>query len=183
MKKLILSIVFIITVISVITLLVTNNNNQNFLEKEGLDGLTTVQMVEKLEAKTIDPNNYNASITATQLSIYTSIKTYTFDVPDDLFYLSIAPYINQTHPCGTHSLVTCRGELKNTTFYVLIKDELDNIIFDQEITSGSNGFAGLWLPRNMTGTIYVEYNNFSATTDIETYDSSNTCLTTLKLNS
>ncbi len=181
MRKLILSIVLIIAVISAITLLVTNNSNKTFLEKEGLEGLTTVQMVEKLEAKTIDPNNYNASITATQLSIYTSVKTYTFDVPDDLFYLSIAPYINQTHPCGTHSLVTCRGELKNTTFYVLIKDDLDNIIVDQVVTSENNGFAGLWLPRNMTGTIYVEYNNFSATSEIETFNDSNTCLTTLKL--
>ena len=183
MRKLIFTIALIITVVSVITLIVTNNNNKTFLEKEGLDGLTTVEMVNKLEAKTLDPNNYNASITATELNIFTSIKTYTFDVPDDLFYLSFAPYINQTHPCGTHSLVTCRGELKNTTFYVLIKDDLNEIIFDQAVTTGSNGFAGIWLPRNMTGTIYVEYNQFSATTQIETYESSNTCLTTLKLTS
>ncbi|MDO9629288.1 MAG: CueP family metal-binding protein [Acholeplasmataceae bacterium] len=170
-----------IATISLIAILIINYNNQSFLEKEGLEGLTTVQMVEKLEAKTIDPNKFNASITATTLSIITQVKTYTYDVPSDLFYLSIAPYLNQTHPCGTHSLVTCRGELKNKSFDVLIKDDQGTVIFDQTVSSGSNGFAGIWLPRNMEGTIYVEYGDYSATTDIQTYNDSNTCLTTMKL--
>lgn len=166
---------------SVIILGILSNHNETFLEKEGLDGLTTIQMVEKLEAKTIDPNNYNSSITATELIIFTNEFTYRFDIPDYLFYLSIAPYINQTHPCSTHSLVTCRGELKNTKFNVVVKDDLENIIFEQEVTTGSNGFAGIWLPRNITGTIVVEYDNFSATSKIETFNQSKTCLTTLKL--
>ena len=181
MRKHIIIIVTVVVTISLITFLIINANNQTFLEKEGLDGLSTDQMVEKLEAKTIDPNRFNASITASLLTIMTKDAVYTFDVPDDLFYLSIAPYLSQTHPCGTHSLVTCRGELKNKSFYILVKDDEGNTIYDQTVKSGSNGFAGIWLPRNIKGTIYVEYENYNAMTEIETYDNSNTCLTTMKL--
>ena len=104
------------------------------------------------------------------------------ELPNGKFYLSFAPYVNQTHPCANHNLVTCRGELKNKSFEVKIVDSQTNtVIIEKTIISSSNGFAGIWLPINKRYQITVSYENFSATDEVSTFTTSNTCLTTLKL--
>jgi len=103
------------------------------------------------------------------------------DIPEDKFYLSFAPYIDNTHTCGTHNLVTCRGELKNESFNVLIEDSNGNIIVDQVMTSFDSGFIGIWLPDDMDLSITVSQDGLEATKSISTYEYSDTCLTTLQL--
>ncbi|EIL4350317.1 CueP family metal-binding protein, partial [Salmonella enterica] len=44
-----------------------------------------------------------------------------------------------------------------------------------------NGFIGIWLPRNMEGTLEVSYNGKTASHAIATRDDSQTCLTELPL--
>ncbi|WP_207233972.1 CueP family metal-binding protein, partial [Salmonella enterica] len=44
-----------------------------------------------------------------------------------------------------------------------------------------NGFIGVWLPRNMEGTLEVSYNGKTASHAIATKDDSQTCLTELPL--
>jgi len=102
-------------------------------------------------------------------------------LPEDKFYLSFAPYITQTHPCGTHSLSSCQGELVNQTVNVIITDGKGNVIINSDMTTMENGFVGVWLPRNMNATVEVLYNGLTAQTAFTTFSESNTCLTTLPL--
>ena len=51
----------------------------------------------------------------------------------------------------------------------------------KKMTSHANGFVGIWLPRDIEGTIEVTYQGKKATAPIATHTSSQTCLTTLPL--
>ncbi|MDF2700696.1 MAG: hypothetical protein K0Q49_2259 [Haloplasmataceae bacterium] len=152
-----------------------------FLEKYELNDQSVEQIVAKLEHSTNEDPSLYAAIKSSKLILGDDDNEFSLNVPNDKFYLSLAPYINTTHPCGNHNLITCRGELKNQTMNILIKDSRGKVIIDDDYTSYSNGFIGVWLPKNISGTITVTYNGLSATTDISTNSNSNTCLTTMKL--
>lgn len=154
---------------------------QTFLAQNGLAGKSTTQMVEYInQLKQDRPLNFSAAITPTQLNLSDGSEGYSFPLKDK-FYLSFAPYINQTHPCFNHNLSSCTGELIDTPFKVTIRDQAGKVILDQTLTSYQNGFIGVWLPRNITGTINVTYNGLSAATPFATASDSRTCLTNVKL--
>src|SRR5690625_4785552 len=61
--------------------------------------------------------NQSASITSKQLIVTDSDdKELVYDFPEEEFFVSIAPFINETHPCENHSLTGCQGELVNQDF-------------------------------------------------------------------
>ncbi|PKL01334.1 MAG: hypothetical protein CVV56_01670 [Tenericutes bacterium HGW-Tenericutes-1] len=180
MKKVIIPIALIVIIGSLLTYFLKNNSNK-ILSEYDLLGLSVTEMVDSLEAQTIDRDEMVASISATELTISTEDSVLKYSIPDDLFYLSFAPYITKTHPCGTHNLVTCRGELKNQSFDILIVDQIGNVLVDDTLISHDNGFVGVWLPRDIQGTIYITYGQWSVTKSIQTFDDSFTCLTDLLL--
>ena len=180
MKRIIIPFVIFVVVGGLIAYFFTRNSNK-ILSQYGLLGLSATDMVESLEAQTINRDEMVASISATQLTISTEDTVLTYPIPDDLFYLSLAPYITKTHPCGTHNLVTCRGELKNQSFDVLIIDQEGNEWVNDTLSSHDNGFIGVWLPRGIQVVITVTYGQWSVTKSIETFDNSNTCLADLLL--
>lgn len=154
---------------------------QDFLAQNGLSGKSTHQLVDYINQMDHDkPMNFSAGITSTELRLTDGKKTFTYPVGDK-FYLSFAPYIHQTHPCFNHNLTSCRGELSNTAFNVHITDPTGKVIVAKTLISYQNGFIGVWLPRNITGTITVSYNGLSASAPITTGLDSQTCLTGLKL--
>ena len=63
-----------------------------------------------------------ASITGSELIIGEEQKER-HELPEDEFFVSIAPFINYTHPCGVHSLTGCEGELASKEMDVRITDE------------------------------------------------------------
>ncbi len=152
-----------------------------FLEKHHLNGLSFEEMVEYLDNNIDEKTGFKAAINGKTLMLSDSNNQFTYELPKNKFYLSIAPYINDTHPCSNHNLVTCRGELVNKTISVLVTDTSGKVIVDDEYTSGDNGFFGIWLPKNMKGNISVTYQGKTASAAITTYADSNTCLTTLEL--
>jgi hypothetical protein len=162
-------------------LLWNRNHRQDLLTQSGLAGLSTEEMVDRLEASLDEPSILKASINATDLILNLQGDTMTFPLSKDLFYLSVAPYVQQTHLCGNHNLITCRGELKSQTFLVEVRNEEGILIVSQEMTSHDNGFIGIWLPRDLNGTLTITQNGLSATTDLRTSVTSNTCQTTLEL--
>ena len=182
-KKVLIGLSIFIAFIGVIAYLVGSSTNQDdFLAKYDLDGLTVKEIVALLENELNEPANFSAAITGTKLFLGDSQQQVELELPNGQFYLSFAPYVNQTHPCANHNLVTCRGELKNKSFEVKIVDSQTNtVIIERTIISSSNGFAGIWLPENKRFLITVSYENLTATEEISTFTSSNTCLTTLKL--
>jgi hypothetical protein len=139
--------------------------------------------VQKLDNTTSDPSGLRASITSDYLILSDDSGEVRVTLPKDKFYLSFAPYISQTHPCGTHSLTTCQGELVNQEIHAVITDKEGKEIVNSDLTTMANGFVGVWLPRNIDGTVRVSFDGKVAQTQISTYAGSNTCLTTaLQLN-
>ncbi|MCW3791502.1 CueP family metal-binding protein [Paenibacillus sp. LS1] len=125
----------------------------------------------------------SASINAKELIVTDQDKkTTTYDLPEKEFFLSIAPYVDQTHPCAIHSLTGCQGELSNEEFNVTIHDSEGNTLMkDSVIKSGANGFMDLWVPRDRTYLIRILHDGKVAETQLSTYDNDDTCITTMQL--
>lgn len=178
-------IVFFIIFLAIgaIILIGTNSaKDQDFLSRYNLDDMSVKEIVSHLENKLDEPEQFNAGITGTTLILSDLKEQIELALPNGLFYLSFAPYINQTHPCANHNLVTCRGEMKNQSFQIQVVDSMTNeIIMDEMLTTKSNGFSGIWLPKDRNFQLTVTYGTLSATTQVSTSSVSNTCLTTLKL--
>lgn len=139
------------------------------------------KMVEDISTRKVTPES--ASINATQLIVTDKgNQTTTYDLPENEFFLSIAPYVEQTHPCAIHSLTGCQGEMENKKFMVTIHDSEGNTLMkDAEIKSGSNGFMDFWLPRDKSYLIRVVHDGKLAETQLSTYEEDNTCITTMQL--
>lgn len=126
--------------------------------------------------------NHSASITSTELVVTDgNEKKFTYDLPDEEFFVSIAPFVNSTHPCAIHSLTGCQGELANKDFQVYIEDTEGNVVIDDTLQSLSNGFIDLWLPRDKTYRITITYDGKVAESEFSTFEGDNTCITTLQL--
>ncbi len=183
MKKMIVIIASVISIGIIFSIYIVFNKGQKdqFLKENGLGHMSVQQMVEFLDETTNEKDGFYAAVNGSELIIGDENKEYTYPISKDKFYLSFAPYIENTHPCGNHNLVTCRGELDNKKINVLIEDINGNVLIDDEYISMDNGFIGVWLPKNQTLNITVTYNGLSATETIYTTRESNTCLTTLQL--
>jgi type II secretory pathway pseudopilin PulG len=123
-----------------------------------------------------------ASITSKQLIVNEGeADSLTYDLPENEFFVSIAPYVDKTHPCATHSLTGCQGEMTEEEFSVSIDDMEGNEIIDKTLKSQSNGFIDLWLPRDKKYRITVEHNGKIAESEISTFESDDTCISTMQL--
>jgi hypothetical protein len=123
-----------------------------------------------------------AAINSHQLIVTDSDESQvTYDLPEDEFFVSIAPYIDSTHPWQTHSLTGCQGELVEEEFDVLIEDEEGNVILEEKVTSQANGFIDLWLPRDMTYQVTINQDGKVAEQELSTFEGDDTCVTTMQL--
>ena len=123
-----------------------------------------------------------ASITSTQLIVTdTNENKITYDLPEDEFFISIAPYVNETHPCKDHSLTGCQGELVQKEIDVFIENEKGEVVVDETLTTLENGFIDLWLPRNEAFIVEMSYDGKNVTGDLTTFEEDGTCITTLQL--
>lgn len=153
----------------------------DFLAKHGLAGKTVEQMVEAIDqSPQTRPLGYSAGITSRALVLSDGQQKFSYPLGDK-FYLSFAPYLQQTHPCFNHSLSGCQGELANTAFDVKITDKAGKVLLNKTLTSQQNGFIGVWLPRNTEGTVSVSYQGRTAHSAFATFNDSQTCMTTLLL--
>ncbi|SEN46119.1 hypothetical protein SAMN04488134_101137 [Amphibacillus marinus] len=124
----------------------------------------------------------SASITAEQLIVTGKDGTESsYQLPDDQFFVSIAPYINETHPCEIHSLTGCQGELPQQRFKVSVITTEGEVIIDEELQSEANGFIDLWLPRDETFTIEINRDDLTASETISSFKDDFTCITTMQL--
>lgn len=155
------------------------------LESYGLDGLDAAQIIEELDTMPVAdrPDDLIASVQPTELVLTTDGQGLaTIPMPEDQFYLSVAPYDTSTHRCHFHSLTTCLGELANENVQITVTDDsTGEAIVEGTRTTYDNGFIGLWLPRGITATLAVEKDGKTASTRITTDDDDLTCLTSLQL--
>lgn len=127
------------------------------------------------------PDDVTASITSHELIVTDKGQKTTFDLPNDEFFVSIAPFVETTHSCAIHSLTGCQGELVGEEFGVLIKDEEGNVVVDETMTSLENGFIDLWLPRDKNLSVKITQGDKTVESTISTFEGDNTCITTMQL--
>lgn len=152
------------------------------LDKLGLAGKDATAVVDALDQKAGErQKDIFASVRYDKLVLKDGATETSVPLPADRFYLSVAPYVDQTHECFYHSLTTCHGELHDKTVDVTITDASGKKLVEGPTTTYSNGFVGFWLPRDITGTITVSYDGRTATSPISTGQDAPTCLATLKL--
>lgn len=124
----------------------------------------------------------SASITSTQLIVAGEDgKKEIYALPKDEFFVSIAPYLETTHPCANHSLTGCRGELPNVSFDLLVEDQEGNRIIDGTANTMANGFIDLWLPRNGKFRVTISRDGLTSVSYISTFEGDPTCITTMQL--
>lgn len=154
------------------------------LAEYGLDGMDAVEIIDHLDrlGSAERPEDMMASVRPGELVVAAGREEFSLDIPGDRFYVSVAPYVDQTHDCFHHSLTTCTGELSSTEVRVQIVDETnDDVLIDETRTTFENGFTGFWLPRNIEGTLRVTYDGKTGEVDFATDGEAPTCLTTLQL--
>ncbi|GAB3156522.1 CueP family metal-binding protein [Micromonospora sonneratiae] len=154
------------------------------LARYGLAGKSTVEVIDRLDRLGLQdrPADLKASVRASELVVSAGGQEHSLALPDDRFYLSVAPYVQRTHECFYHSLTTCKGELVNTEVQVRVVDDASGkVLVDEAVTTFANGFVGFWLPRGMTGTLRIASGGKAAETKISTGPDAPTCLTTLQM--
>lgn len=157
--------------------------SEDVLATLGVEGMSATEAVEHLDqSDATRPQSYRGSVTGTQVILGTSeANTVSLPIPDDQFYLSLAPYETRTHDCYNHSLATCQGELVGENVHVTITADDGTVLVDEDATTYANGFVGFWLPRNIGATVEVTAAGGTGSTPIRTDDDSPTCLTTIQL--
>ena len=144
---------------------------QAFLARNGLAGKDVKAIVSELDRTQDDKaKGLKGSVRQGELQLTdASGATAALPIPSDSFYLSMAPYVSQTHECFYHHLTGCQGELAGKA------------LVDEQVTTYANGFVGFWLPRDVTGTITVAYDGKTVKAPFATDGTSPTCVATLQL--
>jgi hypothetical protein len=176
-RKWILIPIALSVVIGILGVLFINLQQEKaLLSKYDLAKISVVEIVEKLGEE--EYGALNATINTEYVTISEGEKSAKVKIPDDKFFLAFAPYINQSKPCSEYNLDTCKGELANQTFKVLITKPNGDVVVEQEMISAENGFVTIWLDKGMEANLVVRYNNLTAKSFITTLEDSNTCITT-----
>ena len=174
-----LSVVIGVVIVALAVYLFVLNNEYNDPEETNPENIK--QLVQEYSGS--QTKDESASITSEQLIVTDNNGSETtYSLPQDEFFVSIAPYIETTHPCAIHSLTGCQGELTEKEFNVYIEDKDGNVVVDQTLTSQNNGFIDLWLPRDQTYKATIEYEGKAADAVFSTFDGDDTCITTIQLN-
>lgn len=160
---------------------VDGDTTQQFLARHGLVGKPVDQIVDQLD-RTLEDRAAGPIGSVRPNELVLSDERGEVSLPiDDKFYLAFAPYVKRTHQCFNHNLATCQGELVEQPMQVKITTDDGRTLVDESRTSFANGFVGVWLPKDVTGSITVEHDGKSVTAPISTRAEDPTCVTTLQL--
>jgi hypothetical protein len=153
-------------------------------EEVAKDGNTSdiKEMVEEYSMG--DFPDVSATITNSELIVVNEKEEEKrYHLPEEEFFLSIAPYEEVTHPCVDHSLTGCQGEMVNETVQMEIKNRDGELILNEEMQTMDNGFIDLWLPRNDVYQVKIMHEGKQAEAILSTSDDGQTCITTMQLKS
>ncbi|NCT90326.1 hypothetical protein GXB85_05080 [Cellulomonas sp. APG4] len=160
----------------------TSSPEDSLQAELGLDGIDGREIVEQLDASTDDrPFAFMASVREDEVLLGDGTQEVAVALPEDELYVSIAPYVDQTHECYYHSLATCQGELVEQPVSVTITADDGTVLVDEDATTYANGFVGFWLPRDVEGTIEVTYADKTGSVPFSTGEGDPTCITTLQV--
>ena len=141
-------------------------------------------VIDHLDRLPVDerPTELMASVQPDELVLTDGQQEATMALPEGKSYVSIAPFVDETHDCFYHSLTTCLGEMSGKDVDVVITDSATgDTVVDESTTTFDNGFVGFWVPSDITGTIEVTADGRTGSTEFSTRSDGPTCVTDLKL--
>ncbi|HEB09981.1 MAG TPA: hypothetical protein ENI06_02065 [Spirochaetales bacterium] len=146
---------------------------------DGLDAREALALANKWQTSNPKVTSF---ITPEKISFeFPNKKTVKISLPEDSMMVALAPYVNSTHPCETHYMSGCQGELVDVPIKVLALQVDGTVLIDRTMKTMSNGFIELWLPRNKNISLTLESMDGKAEGEITTFSDSNTCITTFQL--
>ena len=156
---------------------------EDILAEFDLEGLDGPGIVDKLDRMPKDERNrdLHASVRPKELILTAEQGQASLPLPEDKFYVSIAPYVSNTHDCFSHSLTTCTGELSKEDIHVTITDDEGTELVNEDTTTFDHGFIGYWLPADKKGTITIEQDGKTGEVPLDTSEEGATCITTLQM--
>ncbi|MCW2288648.1 hypothetical protein EDF60_0421 [Leucobacter luti] len=151
----------------------------------GLNAEDSTALAEGLDALAVAdrPAELMATIMPTEVRIQPDQPgEIIVPIADDQFYLSLAPYRTQTHPCTFHVPTSCLGELRGVDAQLRVTDAATgDVVVDRAARTGDNGFMGVWLPRDGEFVVEVTVAGGTGTQTVRTGAEDPTCLTTLQV--
>lgn len=159
------------------------SSQQDLLAAHGLENMDAVEIIDHLDRVPLAERSTElmASVQPDELVLVSATEEKSLELPEDSFYLSIAPFIDQTHECHYHSLTTCVGELSEEEVHVTVTDHSGEVLVDEQRTTFDNGFVGVWVPTGSSGTIEISYEDMTGSTEFATDADAATCITDLQL--
>lgn len=150
---------------------------------DGNNEMGTAEIKEMVQDYTVgNLEAASASITSSELIVTDENQAQTtYELPEDEFFVSIAPFITETHPCDIHSLTGCQGELVEEEVHVFIEDSEGKVILDEMVQTEANGFIDVWLPRDETFNVTMTQEDRETSSEITTFSGDKTCITTMQL--
>lgn len=179
MKKYIIISIAVFGLVLLGTELIGKQKENDLLEAYAFSNMNIVELIDTLENDSYG-SKVQASIGEDTLALNLEGEAYAFSIPNDFFYISFAPYINQTHECYTHSLTGCQGELIYKDMLIGIYDSKGNLIEEKTMNTGDDGFIGLYLDRFVQYQIKVSYQGLNSQFLVDT-SSDQTCFTEERL--
>lgn len=84
-------------------------SQEQLLSAHGLATMDARDMIDHLDQQQVTdrPTDLMASVYTDKLVLSDADQEVVLDLPQDLTYVSIAPYVTRTHDCFYHSLTTC----------------------------------------------------------------------------
>lgn len=159
------------------------SSHQDLLATHGLEDMNAVEIIDQLDRVPLAERSTEliASVLPDRLVLSSETEELALELPEDSFYLSIAPFVEQTHECYYHSLTTCVGELSEEEVQVTITDHSGDVLVDEQRATFDNGFVGVWVPTGTSGTIEIGYEDMTGSTEFATDAEAATCITDLQL--
>lgn len=174
--------VFLLAILLTLTVAMSACSKSDKLSDIGLDGMSGKEILTKVADGSLPVDRFGLSVYDDELIVIIDDTRISVDMPQDEFYLSVAPYLESTHTCTFHSATGCRGEMKQEDFFLEFIDESGNVIISENMTSMSNGFIDLWLPKDIEGTLTISQGDLVVSKLISTASGEPTCETTMQLN-
>ena len=93
---------------------VDHSSAESILAAYGLDGMEPAALVDHLDRLPPDdrPEGLQVSVRPARLLVSAGEEEHPLPLPKDSFYVSVAPWVEQTHDCTWHALTSCLGEMQ-----------------------------------------------------------------------